>query len=132
MSNDERIVERMQKLKPPKGWRILKANEILLPDDLFYQPRYPKQKANHDAGRRASYCATKYGYTSCYIRKISKPKKSRPNKPLYAIIYDAIAGKELCNAWPTLDKQTRRPYIRAANAALREVRRRMANERTME
>ena len=116
----------MKKLKPPKGWRILKANEILLPDDLFYQPRYPKQKANHDAGLPANHCAIKYGYSSCYIRKISKPKKSRPKKSLGQIAYEA---KYLGGIWKTCAFKDLWQYC--GEAVSREVRRRMANERTM-
>lgn len=113
----------MKKLKPPKGWRILKANEILLPDELFYQPRFPKEKAQHDAGRPANHCAANYGYSSCYIRKISKTKKSRPKKSLGQIAYEA--RYDVCD-WNIC--RFKDLWQRSGEAVAKAVRRRMANK----
>ncbi len=82
----------MKKIIAPKGYRILRAKEILLPDDFYYDPGFKKVKAFDYAGFCADHCAQKYGYSSCYIRKVekpAKPKKPRPKKSL-AQIYEEV------------------------------------------
>ena len=118
----------MKKLKPPKGFRMLKPKEILNEDDRFFQPpKYNLSCLKDTIGRNAAWCAEKYGYTSCYIRKISKPKKSKPKKSLGQIAYDTYRLGVGCD-WQLQSDCVRKDWKAVADAVAREVRRRMASK----
>lgn len=121
----------MKKLVAPNGYRILRAKEILRSYDLFYQPGFRLEKETRYAGETANHCASKYGYSSCYIRKIekpAKPKKTRPKKSLAQIAYNAFwngCGREL----DQVSSDELKDWQAASDAVAREVRKRIKQQK---
>ncbi len=118
----------MKKIVAPEGYRILRAKEILRSDDLYCQPGLPIEKVHRtEAGKTAAHLAYKYGYTSCYIRKVekpSKPKKPRPKKSL-AQIYEEVFSLNAEGHRYGVDQA----HCLALQAVAREVRKRIKQQK---
>ncbi len=123
--------KQMKKIIAPEGYRVLRAKEIIRLGDLFYQPAIATEIVVNEAGKTADHVAIKYGYTSCYTRKIekpAKPKKTRPKKSLAQIAYDAFWN----GCGMGFDRQSvndKKDWQSAANAVAREVRKQIKQQK---
>lgn len=123
--------KQMKKIIALKGYRILRAKEILRHDDLYCEPGFPLEKEMLYAGEPADHCALKYGYSSCYIRKIKKPAKPqnpRPKKSLAQIAYDAF-WNECGMGFDRQSVNDKKDWQSAANAVAREVRKQIKQQK---